>query len=228
MLRQVFERELRKLQDEILLLGSEVEENLVKAVEVLQQRDRAGSYRLIQSDEWVNEKRVKIGMEGLTLIATQQPMAGDMRLIASTMEIAGELERIHDYAKGIARINLMIGEEEVPHSLVHLMPQMAENTRRMLHRALDAFSQRDAELARRIPDADDDVDALYNQTYRKIINYVIEKPAAIEHANRLEWAAHNLERSADRVTNICEWVVYMVTGKYTELDIKVTAAQPVN
>jgi len=228
MTRQLFERELQHLQDQILQLGSEVEENLVRAVEALKGRNRLVSRQLILADEWINERRVRIGMDGLALIATQQPAAGDMRLIAAVLEIAGELERIHDYAKGIAKINLMIGEDEVPHSLVHLMPQMAENTCQMLRRALDAFSQRDAELARRIPEADDVVDALYYQSYRKIINYVMENPLAIEHANRLEWAAHNLERSADRVTNICEWVVYMVTGKYTELDKEVAAAQPVN
>ena len=226
--RQLLERELQQLQDEILQLGSEVEENLLIAVEVLRQRDMLRSYQLIQADKWVNEKRVNIGMDALAVIATQQPAAGDMRLIAAVLEIAGELERIHDYVKGIANINLMIGEDEVPHSLVYLMPQMAESTRRMLHRALDAFSQRDAELARRIPEGDDEVDTLYNQTYHKIINYVMENPTAIEHANRLEWAAHNLERSADRVTNICEWVVYMVTGKYTELDTKVVVAPAVN
>lgn len=228
MRRQLLDRELQRLQDEILQLGSMVEENLIEAVEVLRRRDMLRSYRLIEADKWVNEKRVNIGMEALTVIATQQPMAGDMRLIAAILEIAGELERIHDYAKGIAKINLMIGEDEVPHSLLYVMPQMAENTRRMLHRALDAFSQRDAELARRIPEADDDVDALYNLTYRQLINYVMAKPTAIEHANRLEWVAHNLERSADRVTNICEWVVYMVTGNYTELDTKVAVTQAAN
>jgi phosphate transport system protein len=93
----------------------------------------------------------------------------------------------------------------------------------MLHRALNAFTQRDAALARDIPVTDDKIDALYNRIYREIITYVTQNPAEVEHANRLEWAVHNLERSADRVTNICEWIIYMVTGQYAELDSEIEA-----
>lgn len=218
MLRESFARDLRKLQDEILRTGSEVEENLLKVVPAFINRDLRMSQQLIKADEWVNERRVEIGMNSLRLIATQQPIAGDMRLIAATLEIVGELERIHDYVKGIGKISLMIGEEPISADLVQHMPTMAEKTVDMLNRALDAYTRDDADLAQKIPQEDDEVDILYYKTHEAVINHVINNPQKMEKAHRVEWAAHNLERSADRVTNICEWVVYMGTGKYVELD----------
>jgi phosphate transport system protein len=218
MSRLALERALQHLQDEILRLGSEVEEHLTEVVHVLRRRDVARSQTLIRSDEWVNELRVKIGMDCLKLIALQQPAAGDMRLIAAMIEIAGELERIHDYVKGIAKINLLIDESRNVDQLVVLFPEMAEKARSMLHQALAAFMERDAELARRIPALDGDVDELYREVYQEILIFLTTNPQAFEDAHRLEWAAHNLERSADRVINICEWVVYMVMGLFTELD----------
>jgi len=153
----------------------------------------------------------------LQLIATQQPMAGDMRLLAAVLEILTELERIGDYAKGIARINLMIGERPLLKPLVDL-PIMAQKARDMLSEALRAFSERDVELARAIPKRDDEVDNLYDQIYRELISYILQDPTTIEQANLLMWSAHNLERTADRVINLCERVVFMVTGELSELD----------
>ncbi len=218
MLRTKFEQDLQTLQDQIVALGSEVEGNVVKAAEALTRRDLRLSRALIVADTAVNEKRIQIGMDGLTLITRQQPMAGDMRLIAAIIEIVGELERIHDYVKGIGRISLMLGETAVLPIIVDPLMEMAQITQDMLHRALSACIDRSAEAARAIPADDDKVDALYNSVYREIINYVIKNPTEVEHANRLEWAAHNLERAADRVTNICEWVVYLVDGRYVEMD----------
>jgi phosphate transport system protein len=222
MLRAAFERELQKLRDEILALGSEVENNIIEGVKVLTERDVLGAQKLIAGDQEVNRKRIAIMNDALVLIATQQPMAGDMRLIASVIEIAGELERINDYVKGIARISLMMGPEPIPNALDGL-PLMADITRRMLHDALSAANRRDAELARAIPVQDDEIDSLFNDIYRQLIEYVANDPDLIERANHLEWAAHNLERAADRVTNICEWVVYMTTGKYVEMDSELEA-----
>jgi phosphate transport system protein len=226
MLRATFEKELQSLEDQIISLGSEVEENIVKATEALILRDFRLSERLIAADVNINEKRIQIGLDCLSLIARQQPMAGDMRLIAAVIEIVGELERIHDYIKGIGKISLLLGDRQVLPSIVELLPQMALHARDMLHRTLDAFTNRDADLARAIPANDDKVDELYNRIYREIINYVTENPTEVEHANRLEWAVHNLERSADRVTNICEWIVYMVSGEYIELDSEVESPPP--
>lgn len=218
MSRVALERELQHLQDQILRLSSEVEEHLTEVVHVLRRRDAARSEALIRSDEWVNDLRMKVGMDCLKLIALQQPAAGDMRLIAAMIEIVGELERIHDYVKGIAKINLLIDDTFKLDRLVTLFPEMAEKARNMLHQALDAFTERDAALAKRIPTMDNEVDELYREAYQQILNFLADNPDEFENAHRLEWAAHNLERSADRVINICEWVAYMVTGLFAELD----------
>lgn len=216
MLRETYIKELRHLQDEILRMGSEIEDNLLKAVEALIKRDLALSEKLVQADKWFNQRRIDIMNEAFGVIATQQPIAGDLRLIAATLEIAGELERIHDYVKGIGNISLMIGEANVPPELVTHMPQMAEKARFMLHRALDAFTERDFQLAYETIKSDDEVDKLYNQTYRAVMNYMAVNSDSFELAQRLEWSGHNLERAADRVTNICEWVVYLATGQYIQ------------
>ena len=225
MLRTAFERELRKLQDRLLSLGSEVENNIVEVVQVLQRRDVAEAERLIAGDREVNRKRIQIMNGALTLIATQQPMAGDMRLIASIIEISGELERINDYSKGTARISLMLGPDSMRDVITDL-PRMSEHTRAMFHRAMQAVGRLDAELALEVPKADDEVDALFKKIYSDLVAYIHEHPDALEHASYLEWAAHNLERSADRVINICEWVVYAARGHYTELDTELEAPPP--
>jgi phosphate transport system protein len=217
--RETFERELQQLQDETLALGSMVESAITDSVEILKQRDREGSQRLITQDRLLNEKRFAIESDVLALIATQQPMASDLRTLAAILDITAELERIGDYAKGIAKINLMIGEEPFIKPLVDL-PQMATKARSMLHRALDAFVQQDVEHARSIPAEDDEVDDLYNQVYRELLTLIMSNPNNIDQATFLLWTAHNLERAADRVTNVCERVIFTVTGKMIELDLE--------
>jgi phosphate transport system protein len=215
--RETFERELQRIQDEMLVLGSMVEKAIIESVENLKRRDLEGARQLIVEDRLLNEKRFAIEDDALVLIATQQPMAGDMRTIAAVLAIISELERIGDYAKGISKINLMMGEAPLLKPLVDI-PRMAGKARDMLHRALEAFVQRDVDLARAIPDGDDEVDALYNQVYRELLTFIINDPATIDQATYLLWAAHNLERAADRVTNICERVVFTVTGEMMEMD----------
>lgn len=218
-IRSVFDQELQRLQDDVLVLGSMVEEALIKSVEILKRRDIIGARRLIQDDRDVNAKRFEIEADVLALIATQQPVASDMRTLAAVLEITTELERIGDYAKGIAKINLLLGEEPLLKPLVDL-PLMAEKARDMLHRALEAFVRRDVELARAIPADDDEVDGLYNQINRELLTFIMADPSTIDRANYLLWAAHNLERAADRVINLCERVVFTVTGEMVEMDVK--------
>jgi phosphate transport system protein len=217
--RESFERDLQRLQDEVLVLGSMVEEAIIESVDSLKQRDREKARRLIAADRMFNKKRFAIEDNTLVLIATQQPMAGDLRTLAAVLEIATELERIGDYAKGIAKINLMIGEEPLIKPLVDI-PRMAEKARSMLHRALEAFVRRDVDLARAIPAEDDEVDALYNQVYRELLTFIMNDPRTIDQATYLLWVAHNLERAADRVINICERVVFTVTGELMEMDVE--------
>lgn len=217
MLRQTFERDLRRLQDEVLALGNMVERALAESVEALKRRDLVAARRIIADDSKINAKRFTIEGEVLVLIATQQPMASDLRVLAAILETVTELERIGDYAKGISRISEMIGDAPLLKPLVDV-PRMSAKALDMLHRALDAFVRQDVEAARAIPKEDDEVDALYNQVYRELLTYIIEDPSRMEQANQLLWVAHNLERAADRVTNICERVVFMVTGTMAELD----------
>lgn len=217
MVRESFDKELQRLLDEVLTLGSKVEDALTGAVKTLREKDFEAARKLIAQDRAINETRYKIESDALTLIATQQPMAGDLRMIAAVLDLSSELERIGDYAKGIAKINLMIGEEPLMKPLIDL-PVMASKASDMLDQALMAFAQQDAEMARDIPPRDDEVDDLYDQIYRELISLIMAEPSRIEQANYLLWAAHNLERAADRVTNICERVVFTATGVLTELN----------
>jgi phosphate transport system protein len=216
--RETFARELQRLEDDVLLLGSMVEQAISESVEILKRRDLEGARRLIAGDRAINEKRFAIEADCLVLIATQQPMASDLRTLAAVLEIATELERIGDYAKGIARINVMMGEQPLLKPLIDV-PRMAAKVRDMLHRALDAFVRRDVALARAIPTEDHEVDDLYNQVYRELLTYMMADPRTIDRATHLLWVAHNLERAADRVTNICERVIFTVTGEMRELDV---------
>jgi phosphate transport system protein len=200
-----------------LSLASMVEQAIIDSVEVLKRQDPEGSRRIIAQDSIINKKRYEIEQDCLVVIATQQPMAGDLRLLAAILDITSELERIGDYAKGIAKINLMIGRTPLLKPLIDV-PLMAIKAREMLHRSLDAFVQRDVELARVIPLEDDEVDHLYNLVYEELMEFVAADIRSVEQANYLLWVAHNLERAADRVTNICERVIFTVTGKIVELD----------
>lgn len=215
--RKSFDQEIQQVKDEVLVLGSMVEQNILDSVEALKKRDIDVSRKILELDRRINEKRFDIEHKVMILIATQQPMAHDLRLLASIIEIAGELERMGDYAKGIATINIRMGNEPLLKPLIDI-PRMAQKGVDMLHRALTAFIEEDAERARTIPVEDDEVDALYLQVYRELMTYVMADPKTIERANWLLWVAHNLERVSDRVTNICERTIFIVTGEIKEIN----------
>jgi phosphate transport system protein len=216
MIRKTFENELQEVKDEILVLGSMVEQAILASVEALKKRDIDAARQILKDDREINKKRFEIENKLMILIATQQPMAHDLRLLASSMEIIGELERMGDYAKGIANINVRMGNEPLLKPLIDV-PRMAQKDVDMLHRALTAFIEEDVEAAEAIPMEDDEVDALYNQVYRELMTFVIADPKTMERANWLLWVAHNLERVADRVTNICERTVFIATGEMNEI-----------
>ncbi len=216
MIRKTFENEIQQVKDEVLLLGSMVEHAIIASVETLKKRDIKGAEKIIAEDKEINKKRFAIENQLMILIATQQPMAHDLRLLASCMEIISELERMGDYAKGIANINLRMGAEPLLKPLIDI-PRMAQIGTDMLHRALSAFIHEDVEAAKAIPVEDDVVDALYNQIYRELMTFIIQDPKTIERANWLLWVAHNLERVADRVTNICERTMFIATGEFNEI-----------
>ena len=217
--RDQFERELQELQSEMLEMASKVEKAIVDAVNILAYRDMDGARALIARDREINQQRFDIEAQCLVVVATQQPMASDLRIIAAILFIVNELERIGDYAKGIAKINLRIPPGPLLKPLLDL-PRMAEITRDMLYRAMDAFVRRDVALARAIPRQDDQVDALFEHVNQELLQLIIADPGVTEQANLLMWAAHNLERAADRVTNLCERTLFTVTGEFVELDNK--------
>ncbi|MEZ4868959.1 MAG: phosphate signaling complex protein PhoU [Caldilineaceae bacterium] len=223
MTRTLYKQELQNLQDELLVLGSMVSKALRDSLDILKRQDLDAAQQLIAADRVINKKRFKIENDCLTLIATQQPMARDMRLLAAVLEIASELERIGDYGKGIARIAIYIGHESPVKPLVHL-PQMCTIVVEMLRDSLDAFVNQDVSAARQIPLRDDEVDDLYNTINRELIQLIMANPAVIDNANYLTWAAHNLERAADRCTNICERIIYTVTGEFIEVDAELGLA----
>ena len=214
--RDTLEQALQSLQDDLLCLGSLVEQAIVQSVHILKQRDLDAARRLVAHDRELNRMRFEIEEQAFTLIATQGPMARDMRTVAATLAIVGELERIGDYAKGIGKITLLLGHEPLIKPLIDI-PRMADKAQDMLHRALEAFMQRDAAVARTLPAEDDEVDDLYNQVYRELMTFVMSDPRNIDQANYLLWVAHNLERAADRVINICERIVFTVTGELLEM-----------
>ena len=215
-IRTIFHKKLREIQDDVLVMGSMVEKAITRSIEALKNRDLDLARQIFEDDLKVNQKRFDIEERCIHLIATQQPMAGDLRIIIAVLNIVTELERIGDYAEGTADIAIVIGDEPPLKPLIDI-PRMGEKTTDMLHRSLDAFVNRDADAAKQIIAEDDEVDNLYDQVYRELLTYMIEDPKTITRATRLVWVAHNLERSADRVTNICERAVFVVTGKMEEL-----------
>jgi phosphate transport system protein len=218
MTRELFEKKLRELQDEVLIMGSMVEKAITRSVDALRTRDVAVSNSVVADDAAINAKRYDLEEKCIHTIALQQPMAADLRQLVAVLFIANELERMADHAEGIGRINLMLGEEPLPRPLGEIN-EMAAKATDMLRRALTAFVERDAPSARQICDEDDAIDALYDQSYNALIHEMIRTPADVERITYLIWTCHNLERIADRVTNICERVIFMVTGQLEEINV---------
>jgi phosphate transport system protein len=215
--RETLDRQIHHIQDEILLLGSMVEQANLEAVEALKRQDVSTARRIFNNDMLINEKRYAIENAILILMATQQPMARDLRLMAAFLEVITELERMGDYAKGNAKVTQRIGDAPLYFNMrkFSTMVDLAVN---MLHRALGAFIAENAQEAHEIPAEDDQVDSLYNEVYHELIAAMLETPALIDHYNLLMWVAHNIERLADRVTNICERTVFIATGELMEMD----------
>jgi phosphate transport system protein len=218
MTRTAFERQLTEIQEDMLLLATMVESGMQRSIEALKNRDVAMARQIIADDQKINRKRYETEEKCLELIATQQPLASDLRTIASVLHIIVDLERMGDHAEGIAKLALVLADEPPVKPYIDI-PRMADVASHMLMDSLEAFKRRDADLARTVCNQDDEVDALYDQVYRELLVYMLSDPRTIERATYLMWVAHNLERIADRVTNICERVVYLVEGKIEELNV---------
>jgi phosphate transport system protein len=217
MVRRVFQEQIDELLEDLLEMGQMVADSIDRSIESLAKQDEALARQVIDFDDEVNAMQHDIDEKCLVLIATQQPMAGDLRTILSISNIAAELERIGDYAEGVARLAIKLSDRPHLKPLIDI-PRMAEESRRMLMTSLEAFARQDAEAARKIGPADDVVDGLYDQVYRELLVYMMEDPRTITQATYLLWVAHNLERIADRTTNIAERVIFMDSGKIVDLN----------
>ena len=211
--REHYDHDLRRLVSDVLSLGEVVGSAVQESVRQFRREDRAGAARLVAGDARINAHRLRVESEAVTLIATQQPVARDMRLLAAILDIAGELERVGDYAKGIAKITLAADGMARPPEILALMDAMCARSIEMLDDVLDAFADGDARLARSIIPRDDAVDALYKQVFAAVLKLPSGDPQAIEHANYVLCVAHNLERTADRCTNVAERVIFAATGE---------------
>ena len=215
-LRDAYRRDLQHLHDQVLIMGSMVDKAIDRSIRALQQLDHAAARAVIDEDKIVNRQRFQVEEQAIRLIATQQSIASDLRAIIAVLNIVVDLERIGDYAVGNARIVLLHEDKPLLKPLIDL-PRMAELVGSMLRRSLDALVEHDARAAQAIAHEDDAVDALYDQVYRELLTYMLNDPTTIDRATWLLWVAHNLERSADRVTNICERIVYEATGRMEEV-----------
>ena len=212
MVRADFDRNLKLLQEELLLLGGLVEKAIVDSIEALKTRDIELSHKIVSQDDIIDQKTNQIEEKAIDLIATQQPIAIDLRTLMSVIHISVELERMGDYAEGIGKIGVMMGNDPPVKPLVDI-PKMAGKASDMLKRSLDALVKRDPALARQVGEDDDEVDNLYDLIYKDLIALMIDDPTTIQRATYLMWVAHDLERIADRATNIAERVIFLVTGQ---------------
>lgn len=213
--RTDYDRDLRMLQDELLLMGNMVEKAIARSLDALRNRDLAMANEVIREDDIIDRKQNEIEERCIDLIATQQPLAGDLRILITVLHLCSELERMGDYAEGIAKISVMMGDEPPLKPLIDI-PRMAHKASDMVRRSLDAFINRDVVSSMAVQSDDDEIDALYEQVYRELLTYMLGDPSVIRRATYLLWAAHNIERIADRTTNIAERVIYMVTGKVSD------------
>ncbi len=215
MLRLDLDRQLGQLQQEVVSLAEIVDKATMRAVDALKRRDLVESKQVVQEDDYIDQKRYEIEDRCIDLIATQQPMARDLRAIIALLHITSELERMGDYAEGIAKISLLMGDEAPLKPLIDI-PRMADKATLMLRNSIDSLVSRDIVKANQVLQDDDEVDDLYDQVYRELLVFMLQDPQTIQRATYLLWAAHDLERIADRATNIAERVIYLVTGKMVE------------
>jgi len=217
MARDIYERKIQQIKDEILLLGSMVEQATLDSVVAFKHKDLEAARTIIEEDQTINDKRFAIENAIIILLATQQPLAHDLRLLSAMLLVSNELERMGDYAKGIANNTIRLGLADIPIPIRDI-EKMADLGVNMLHRALSAFVNENMELAIKIPEEDDLVDELFNKSYRAIVNAMITNTAIIDDASFLLWVVHNLERFADRTVNICERTIFIISGELLEMD----------
>jgi len=218
MVREVFQEKLKELEKEVIEMGEMVITAINRSIEALKSRDLDEAKNIINDDLLINKRRWDIEEECISLISTQQPVATDLRALITILNIITELERMGDHAEGIARVVIMYGDKPLIKPLIDI-PRMAEKVTGMIKRSLDALVNRDETTARKICDEDDEIDNLHEQVYRELLTFMLEDPKKITGSTYLTWVSRHLERIADRVTNICERIIYLVTGKMEEIEV---------
>ncbi len=216
--RETFDEQIGELQDDLLAMGELLDKAIERSIQSLANRDLELAQQTIDEDVLINQAQSDLEERCLVLIATQQPLASDLRIILAVSNIAVELERMGDYAEGIAKISVMMGDQPTLKPLIDI-PRMADKATEMLRDSIDALVNRDVIKAQHVCKSDDDVDDLYDQVYRELLLFMVQDPATIERATHLLWVAHDVERIADRATNIAERVVFLVTGKMVETNV---------
>ena len=216
--REDLDQQLDILQQEVSVMARVVGKAVLRSVDALKSRDLVESNQIVAEDDYIDQKRFEIEERCMDMIATQQPMARDLRAIIALMHIVVELERMGDYAEGIAKISLMLGQEPTLKPLIDI-PRMADKATDMLRNSIDALTNRDLVKAQHVCQSDDEVDELYDQVYRELLLFMIQDPKTIERATHLLWVAHDVERIADRATNIAERVIFLITGKLVEINV---------
>jgi phosphate transport system protein len=216
--RATLDQEVRAINDDLLRMQKLVDQSIVRSIDSLKRRDQGVAMQVIDEDVKVNDLRFKIEEACLSLIATQQPAASDLRSVIAAMHMVVEMERMADHATGIAKTVILMGDEPLLQPLVDI-PKMAELAREMLRDGLEAYSERDAEKARWVAERDDDMDGLYRAVFDELVEIMARTPGSATRATYLLWCAHNLERIGDRVTNIAERVIFVNTGDMRELNV---------
>jgi phosphate transport system protein len=224
MTRVEYLHELQELRDDVVAMASMTDKAIARSVDALKRQDISLAREVMNADRYINKHRWQTEERALHLIATQAPMAGDLRTISAAIHITTDLERMADHAAGIGKIVIQTSNEAALKPLVDI-PRMSEIAREMLSASVSAYIDGDVEVAKSVALRDDEVDALYDQVYRELLTYMMADPATINRATHLLWACHNVERIADRVTNICEWVIFAVNGSLEELSRSLNGTQ---
>ena len=215
--RQKYLESLNSINQEVLRMGTLVEEAIRKSTRALRDKDVELANKVVTEDRVINQLELDIQDKCIVLIATEQPVAGDLRGLVTIIKIVTQLERMGDHALHVAKGALRLANESYMKKIIDL-PRMGECAIRMIHEALTAFMNNDEEAAIAVAEMDDEIDELHNQVMRECLTYMMQDPKYIPQATTLLFVSRFLERIGDHVTNISEWICYNITGRHRELN----------
>jgi phosphate transport system protein len=216
--RSFFDKELAEVYNMLKEMGYMVEEAIDNSIKSLANQDTELAEKVIANDDLIDDMELNIEERCIKLIATQQPLAGDLREIFTTLKIITDMERMADYAVDIAKVTLRLAGQEYIKPLIDI-PRMADLVREMVRDCLKAYINKDLDMANSISKKDDEIDGLYKQIFRELLVYMMENPKTISQATQFLLVSRFLERIGDHTTNVCEWVIYMITGQRKDLNL---------